>query len=333
MALDLSALDDLLVDQAARRHVPATAPPQAFEEDPAQPRFEFDEDDEFDALVEDIGRRGVLQPLVVRRLPSGVLRIRFGARRFRAAVRAGLARIPYVETEDERQFDDYAQVAENERRRSLQPLELARFVARKLAAGERKKAIAARLHIDASAITHLLALADDPPPLLLELYHSRRCRAPYYLYQLRRLMRRDAALVEHCVAAAEEIDRGLIEEMTRRLLLRAEALRALAPDAALDAAPGADAMIPASARSVAATAGACGTKGKSRGQAGAPRLFGEHGGRALELLLQRIPDTEDRVWVRFDDGGERGQVAVAEIRLSAICHLQEGRCDECSIKK
>lgn len=41
----------------------------------------------------------------------------------------GLADAPYVVTDDERQFDDYAQVAENEQRAPLQPLELAAFIA------------------------------------------------------------------------------------------------------------------------------------------------------------------------------------------------------------
>jgi ParB family chromosome partitioning protein len=326
MVLDLSALDGGPAADAAGRHVPATAPPQAFEEDPEQPRFEFDEDDDFEALVEDIRQRGILQPLVVLRLPSGRLRIRFGARRFRAAVCARLARIPYVETEDERQFDDYAQVAENARRRPLQPLELARFIARKLAAGERKKAIAAKLHIDASAITHLLALADDAPPLLLELYHSRRCRAPYYLYLLRNLLRQDAALVERCTATAAEIDRALIEDMTLQLQRRTEALRAFAApdaDAAHQAAHADDAAgVEESGRgqAVAATVRPRGNARKTRPGVGESRLLGQYRGRALELMLRRVPETEDRVWVRFDDNDECGQVAIVEVLLTAILH-------------
>lgn len=328
MALDLSALDGLPAADAGGRHVPATAPPQAFEEDPEQPRFEFDEDDDFDALVDDIRQRGILQPLVVLRLPSGRLRIRFGARRFRAAVCARLARIPYVETEDERQFDDYAQVAENARelRRPLQPLELARFIARKLAAGERKKAIATKLHIDASAITHLLALADDPPPLLLELYHSRRCRAPYYLYLLRNLLRQDAALVARCTANAAEIDRALIEDMTLQLQRRTEALRAFAvpdADAALQTAYADDAAGAGESgrgQAVAATVRPRGNARKTRPGAGEPRLLGQYRGRTLELMLRRVPETEDRVWVRFDDNDECGKVAIAEVFLTAILH-------------
>ncbi|GJI93140.1 hypothetical protein RugamoR1_63030 [Rugamonas sp. R1(2021)] len=321
MALDLSVLDGLPAADAGGRHVPAMAPPQAFEEDPEQPRFEFDEDDDFDALVDDIRQRGILQPLVVLRLSSGRLRIRFGARRFRAAVRAGLARISYVETEDERQFDDYAQVAENARelRRPLQPLELARFIARKLAAGERKKAVATRLHIDASAITHLLALTDDPPPLLLELYHSRRCRAPYYLYLLRGLMRQDAVLVERCTATVAEIDRALIEDMTLQLQRRKEAPRAHAAVDALAALAAAAPAVPAgpSVRGVAPV-NAAGTAILTR-----PQLLGNHHGRPMQVLLQRAPSAEGLAWVTFNDG-DTTELPLADLTLTALLQRRSG---------
>jgi ParB family chromosome partitioning protein len=319
MVLDLSALDGVPAADAAGRHVPAMAPPQAFEEDPEQPRFEFDEDDDFDALVEDIRQRGILQPLVVLRLPSGRLRIRFGARRFRAAVRAQLARIPYVETEDERQFDDYAQVAENARRRPLQPLELARFIARKLAAGERKKAVAAKLHIDASAITHLLALTDDAPPLLLELYHSRRCRAPYYLYLLRNLLRQDAALVERCTATVAEIDRGLIEDMTLQLQRRTEALRAHEAAGAMVAMAAAAPVSPVGPPvRGAAPVNAAGTAILTR-----PQLLGNHRGRPMQVLLQRAPSAAGLAWVEFNDG-DTAELPLADLTLTALRQRRRG---------
>lgn len=56
---------------------------------------------------------------------------------------------------------------------------------------------------------YLLAMAEDSPPLLLELHHSRRCRAPYYFYLLRQLLRRDAALVEEQLGNPTAADIGL----------------------------------------------------------------------------------------------------------------------------
>jgi len=315
MTLDLSMLDRL--PEWGAPAVPRRAPPAAFEEDPEQPRFEFDDDDEFAALVEDVKRRGLLQPLVVRRMPSGTLRIRFGALRYRACVRAGLADIPYIETEDERQFDDYAQVAENARRKPLQPLEMARFIERKLAAGDFKKDIAAKLHIDASAVTHYLALANQPPPLLLELYHSRRCRAPYYLYRLRKLMRRDAALVESTLERAAVVDGGAIEEMARQLLQRVMASRESAARGEADM-PSASTSVGVAAKTpvlLASTPAVDLTR---------PQLLGSYRGRGLEVLLHRRPDAAGSLWVRYLDDGEVGQVDIAGVTLSCL-RQRDGR--------
>jgi ParB family transcriptional regulator, chromosome partitioning protein len=211
MALDLSSLDEGLgFDKPATTSgAPAWAAPCMFEEDPDNPRFETD-DTAFAALVEDVRQHGILQPIVVRPTDGKRLRIRFGMRRFRAACIVGLSNLPYVVTEDTRQFDDFSQVSENEMRLSLQPLELATFIEKKIAAGMKRKAIADKLQIDASAVTHLLALVGNPPKLILELYHSRKCRSPAYLYELRLLLKRDPELVENLCNQAVGIDRHLI---------------------------------------------------------------------------------------------------------------------------
>ena len=94
---------------------PARAPLSSFEEDPEQPRTEI-EGSGFEELVEDIRQRGILQPIVVVKTKTGMLRIRFGARRYRAAKKLDLGSVPYVLSTDARQWDEYAQVSENERR-------------------------------------------------------------------------------------------------------------------------------------------------------------------------------------------------------------------------
>lgn len=304
MALDLSLLD-AAVHAPALRGLPPVKPPTAFEEDPAQPRNEFGEDAAFSALVRDVALRGVLQPLVVRRMPNGMLRIRFGARRYRAALRAGLAEIPYVVTEDERHFDDYAQVAENSHRQPLQPLELGQFVLRKMAAGESRRAIARKLDMHPSAITHLLALAARPPSLLLELYHSRRCRSPYYLYLLRKLMRRDAALVEQAVAAAAYVDLATIEAMTAQVLEKTVEVPVACAGSAVagDSAP--------------ALAAAPRRRSRAASRVSGIELLGMHAGRPMVLLMV-LPDMRGHCWVRYSDTKERSQVALSGIVLTEV---------------
>lgn len=221
MALDLSALDEEPVGTSskAKPEKQAKTPPRApiglFVEDKDQPRTEFD-DPEFDEFCEDVKERGILQPLVVIEQADGKLLIRFGARRYRAGIRIGLTDLPYVVTEDPRQLDDYAQVSENERRKGLEPLELANFIAKRLKAGDKKKTIASKLKIDPSAVTHLLALT-DAPPFLLELYHSRKCRTAQYLYALRNLHTQNPELVENRTAAAEEIDRAFLAALSEEV--------------------------------------------------------------------------------------------------------------------
>ncbi|OEZ54875.1 ParB/RepB/Spo0J family partition protein [Duganella sp. HH105] len=303
MALDLSMLD--VAPSAATWRTP-TAPLEAFDEDPCNLRFEEEEAGEFEALVAELRARGMLQPLVVRRMPSGRLLIRFGFRRFRAARCAGLAAVPYVVTEDERQFDDYAQVAENARRRDLQPLELATFIARKLAQGERKKEVAARLRLDASAVTHLLALVDDPPPMLLELYHSRRCRSPQYLYELRKLYGRQPQLVRRALADGGEVDRLALATLAAGVQAAVDDGGDLAPAAANGSA--------APAASLTAAAGPASGEAPIR----RPGLFAVHDGREVLLVLQRRPSAVGRIWVRCD--GEDMELSFDELRL---CRLED----------
>jgi ParB family chromosome partitioning protein len=128
MVFDLSALDAHLPNGPVPGAA-AFAPLASFEEDPDNPRFE-DDPAAFELLVADVRQHGILQPVIVRRIGNGKLQIRFGARRCRAARELGLASIPYVVTEDARQFDDYSQVAENQHRANMQPLELAAFAAK-----------------------------------------------------------------------------------------------------------------------------------------------------------------------------------------------------------
>ena len=100
------------------------APLDELRPNPHQPRTVFDEGD-LDSLAESIKSSGVLQPIVARRR-DGMLEIVAGERRFRAARKAGLDRIPVII----RNVDDHAMLQmaliENLQRRDLNPLEKAR---------------------------------------------------------------------------------------------------------------------------------------------------------------------------------------------------------------
>jgi len=90
-----------------------------------QPREYFDEE-ALQELAESIAQFGLIQPIVVRKLPSGYYQIIAGERRWRASRMAGLSEVPVrvIEADDVRT----AQLAlvENLQREDLNPIEEAK---------------------------------------------------------------------------------------------------------------------------------------------------------------------------------------------------------------
>lgn len=135
------------------------------EEDPDQPRKQFDQE-ALQELANEIKNRGVQQPLNVRpKGANGKYRIIHGARRYRASLLAGKATIPAI-VRAESGFDDYSQVTENTKRENLSALDIAQFIKRKKSEGESGKAIAKALAISENSITRHLSLLDAPESLL-----------------------------------------------------------------------------------------------------------------------------------------------------------------------
>jgi len=96
---------------------------------PYQPREQIDPD-ELEGLVNSIREEGVLQPILVRAEEDDQFTLAAGERRFRAARKAGLDRIPAVIKElPERRMLEIALV-ENVQREDLNPIEEARALDR-----------------------------------------------------------------------------------------------------------------------------------------------------------------------------------------------------------
>lgn len=104
-------------------------PLEALTAGPHQPRRHFDED-ALDALAASIRTQGVVQPIVVR--PVGVNRYEIvaGERRWRAAQRAGLKRIPAVIRSIDANTAMAVALVENIQRADLNPLEEAEALQR-----------------------------------------------------------------------------------------------------------------------------------------------------------------------------------------------------------
>jgi ParB family chromosome partitioning protein len=181
-----TAADPALPAISERRGVPSAPqllPLTALREDPDNPRTEFPESD-LNELADDIRQNGILQPIVVHPADEqGRHRIHFGAKRWRAAQRAGLTEVPVVR---DTPADPYTQIAENQKRHGLTPLDLARFIGARVTAGESNATIAKRLAMDITTVAHHLALL-DPPPELDAAMQSGRCTSPKTLHELNRL--------------------------------------------------------------------------------------------------------------------------------------------------
>lgn len=101
-------------------------PLTSLEANATQPRQRHDEERDRE-LAEDIQARGILQPILVRPLKSGLYQIVAGERRFRAARLAGLAEVPVVIKEYTDEQARYASMVENLQRQDLDPQDEGRF--------------------------------------------------------------------------------------------------------------------------------------------------------------------------------------------------------------
>ena len=132
-------------------------------EDANNPRTEFPEA-ALEELAADIQQRGILQPLVVHPADGdGRHFIHFGAKRLRAAIRAGLREVPVVVRD--LPADRYAQVAENQKRHGLSPMEMARFIREQVDAGDSNATIARQLGMNLTTVAHHLSLLELPSEL------------------------------------------------------------------------------------------------------------------------------------------------------------------------
>lgn len=134
---------------------------------PFQPRKEF-ADEDLAPLVASISRQGLLQPLLVR--PKGEMyEIIAGERRWRAAQRAGLTKIPViVMAVDDQKMLEIALI-ENMQRKDLNPIEKAlalRELCRRFDLTQ--EAVAERVSLDRTTVTNLLRLLDLPPEIQLD---------------------------------------------------------------------------------------------------------------------------------------------------------------------
>lgn len=167
--------DNHFVEELTTRHevtVGRMVALSAVEPDPKQPRTMMGD---LDDLVSSIRERGVLEPILVRRLPTedgdeegdrsaDSFRIISGERRYRAAQQAGLYEIPVIEMDVTEQEALEIALIENLQRKDLTPFEEAEgYHALAESHGYTHEEIADAVSKSRTVITESLALLQMPP--------------------------------------------------------------------------------------------------------------------------------------------------------------------------
>jgi ParB family chromosome partitioning protein len=160
----LSALIPDVAETVTQPRVPLDVDVDLVDPSPYQPRLHVD-DARLDELARSIAANGVIQPIIVRRTERGRFELIAGERRWRAAQRAGLVKVPVIvkETPPEgRQLLELALI-ENIQREDLNPIEEATAYHRLIDEfGLTQEAVAQRVGKDRSTVANVLRLLKLP---------------------------------------------------------------------------------------------------------------------------------------------------------------------------
>lgn len=283
------------------------------EEDPEQPRIEFSSE-KMEEMRESIrgnikaGRSPIKTPISVKKHPTqpGKWLLNDGARRYRCAKLESLVEIPAFE---DAEHDDYDQMVVNIQREGHTPLEIALFIQRREAKGDKKGQIAKRLGKSASYVSKHAALIDMPPSVR-QAYDAGRCREVEALYLLVKNFEEFPGQIDAlCLAESTEV----ISKYTVAELL--DSLKRPTP-------PRGDQTGPHDVNDKHVDEQDCGKEEGNGGKQAAqdkirkPIVQIEHNERLASLLLDRRA-ANGLAWIKYDDGHEI-EIDVGTAKLVAI---------------
>jgi len=345
MAIDLSALENF--DQPIKKTTkapvsgaqiasgqPMDLPLTEIEEDPNQPRREFDQN-AMQSMIASVKASGVISPISVRPHPTraGAWMINHGARRYRASVAAGKKTIPAFVSETQ---DDYDQIVENLVRDDLTPMELAQFIRQKLDAGDSKSKIAKRLSKPAKFVTIHMALI-DPPVSVSSAYSEGKTTSMETLYNLRTLAEKYPEQVAEWVDAQQEISRSSVDALATRLAEPpSKAPSKFSHEKISEEESASEGQLPSvetpSGNSIVdkipthnpTHESALKTTKKDDPDAIKKAvLLVEHEGRQAMVLLNRKPSTHGLLYVKYEDTGEEIEADAARCKIQRLIEAQE----------
>lgn len=136
----------------------------------SQPRKHFDES-KLQELTDSIKEKGVLEPLIVRKVADGYELI-VGERRWRAAQKAGLKEVPILVKEVKDREALELSLIENLQREDLNPIEEAEGLKRLMEEGMGQEELATRIGKDRTTIANTLRLLKLPSEVKNELLQN-----------------------------------------------------------------------------------------------------------------------------------------------------------------
>ena len=310
--LDVAGLGD---DLPPREEAPRMAL-DLIDEDPHQPRTEFDPV-ALQELADNIkASGGVKSPVSLRPHPTepGRYMLNFGARRVRASRMLGLPDIHYF---IDRKVDSFDQVAENEQREGLTPMELSLFIKARVAEGLTLTQIAERLGKSKALISRAAVLA-DAPDCVQAAYREGRLRGGTEAYELTKLHAEAPEAVEHWTAQAQEVTRTTLAVLKDQL----------AAQAVPDIAPAGEARTPAAelpaptpktpAKDPTKAAAVVTAEPEMKPAPARPVLMAEYKGQPLEVDVVNVPPTPGHLYGRRSGSPRRLTVPAAELKLTGF---------------
>jgi len=162
---------------------------------------------QLEELATTIQLQGLVQPISVRHHPQkrNAYVVNAGERRLRAVRSLGHPTIAAFVQDD---FDPYLQAVENLQREDLHPLDIARFVAAREAAGDTRATIAKRLGKPKSFISEVAHLSSAPEAIIQAFKDNRIDTRTAYL--LARRYREDPRTVTACLAGDTPLTRSAV---------------------------------------------------------------------------------------------------------------------------
>lgn len=276
---------------------------EAIDEDPHQPRGPDNPGfapDSIKGLAATIADRGLKTPISVRNHPdvAGRYIINHGHRRFRAVQQIGQSTIRgYVDND----YNDDDQVIENLQRNDLTARELADYIGRKLAEGQKKGDIAKKLGVSAALVSQHCTLL-DLPDAVARAFNEERVQDVTVVNELVRAFRKDSAKVEAWLADdGQEITRGTVK-----------LLQEFIEDGGAGDGSANETIGPVKAK-----------KDKKENAADPDKikkaiLRVRFKDRLARIVMDRRPPAEGFAWVKYDDDGEEVEASMPSIELLAL---------------